>query len=154
MGLAIMYLINSDFLTNELSANSQSSLSEFFSPFKQDKRPFNMLVLGGDKVNKNSDTMMLMNFDPVKTASFLLPIRTTEQLQKLKNSVASINEEVVRPVNEKEICASLKKGFIDVLGINLIEEKLSNTEKKLAHKLINKYQDIKWSKDKNNLFKI
>ncbi|MEN6620774.1 MAG: lipoate--protein ligase family protein [Smithella sp.] len=87
---------------------------------------------------------LLINFDPVKSASFLLPKRTTIQLQKLKNSVAAINEEVVRPVNENEICNSLKKGFIEVLGIRLVEEELTFAEEKLACELINKYKDVKW----------
>lgn len=89
---------------------------------------------------------LLMNFDPVKTASFLLPVRTTAQLQKLKTSVAAINEEIDWPANEKEICTSLKKGFTEVLGVKLVEEKLTSVEEKLAQELMNKYKDIKWNK--------
>ena len=65
---------------------------------------------------------ILMNFDPVQTASFLLPMRTDVQLRKLKDSVAAINEEIARPVDEKEICASLKKGFTAVSGREIAEE--------------------------------
>ncbi len=90
---------------------------------------------------------LLMNFDPVETASFLLPKRSPVQLQKLKNSVAAINEEVAQPVNEKEICSSLKKGFSEVLGIKLVEDSLTFAEEELARKLLKKYTDSKWNMD-------
>jgi lipoate-protein ligase A len=88
---------------------------------------------------------ILMNFDPVKTASVLLPIRTDAQLQKLKDSVAAINEEIDRPVDEKEICTNLKKGFAEVLGIKFIEETLTSAEEELVNKLTKKYKDLRWN---------
>jgi lipoate-protein ligase A len=98
---------------------------------------------------------ILMNFDPVKTASFLLPMRTDTQLQKLKDSVAAINEEIARPVDEKEICASLKKGFTEVLDVKFIEETLTSAEEELVNKLTKKYADLRWNMDrKKESFKI
>lgn len=98
---------------------------------------------------------LLMNFDPIKTASFLLPMRTTAQLHKLKDSVAAINEEIARPVSEKEICTGLKKGFMEVLGVKFSEETLTNAEEKLASKLVKKYMDSRWNMDrKQEPFKI
>jgi lipoyl(octanoyl) transferase len=98
---------------------------------------------------------ILMNFDPVKTASFLLPMRTEAQLQNLKDSVAAINEEIARSVDEKEICASLKKGFTQVLGVKFIEETLTSAEEELVNKLIKKYADLRWNMDrKKEPFKI
>ncbi|NTV90304.1 MAG: LCP family protein, partial [Clostridiales bacterium] len=46
------------------TTGEDTQVNEIFKPFLQSKDPFNILVLGGDKVNKNSDTMMLVNFDP------------------------------------------------------------------------------------------
>jgi LCP family protein required for cell wall assembly len=63
-GIGIIYYVNSSFSGVDVSANSDSPINKLFDPFKQSKQPFNILVLGGDKVNKNSDTMMLANFDP------------------------------------------------------------------------------------------
>jgi len=88
---------------------------------------------------------ILMKFDPVKTASFLLPIRTDEQLQKLKDSVAAINEELALPVDEMEICAGLIKGFTEVLGVTFIKETLTPGEEELVNKLMKKYADLKWN---------
>jgi len=88
---------------------------------------------------------ILTAFDPVQTASFLLPVRTDFQLQKLKDSVAAINEEISRPVDEKEICASLKKGFIAVSGREIAEGALSVAEEELAGRLMHKYADLSWN---------
>lgn len=98
---------------------------------------------------------LLMHFDPVKTASFLLPKRTGMQLQKLKDSVAAINEELKEPVDEKEICASLKKGFIQRLGREIKEETLTAAEEEQVRKLMQKYSDSRWNMDrKKEPFKI
>lgn len=91
---------------------------------------------------------ILMNFDSVKTASLLLPVRTDAQLQKLKNSVAAINEEIDHPVDEKQVCTSLKRGFAEVLGVKFVEETLTSAEAELANKLINKYKDLRWNMDR------
>lgn len=63
-GIGIIYFINGGFLLGDISANSDNPINKLLDPFKLNKQPFNVLVLGGDKVNKNSDTMMLANFDP------------------------------------------------------------------------------------------
>jgi lipoyl(octanoyl) transferase len=91
---------------------------------------------------------ILMAFDPVQTASFLLPMRTADQLQKLRDSVAAVNEEVSNPVDEKEICTSLKKGFTAVLGREIIEGRLTSAEEELAGSLIQRYSDSKWNIDR------
>lgn len=98
---------------------------------------------------------LLMDFDPVRTASFLLPVRTAGQLQKLKDSVAAIREEIANPVDEKEICTGLKKGFTAVLGKEIIEESLTSSEAELAGNLIQKYADSRWNVNrKKEPFKI
>lgn len=98
---------------------------------------------------------LLINFDPAKTGAYLLPGRTCTQLQKLKESVAAINEEVAQPVDEAAVCSSLKKGFTDVLKVKLIEDTLTTAEEDLMRKLIKKYSDARWNLDrKREPFKI
>lgn len=63
-GIGIIYYINSGLLGGDVTANADNPINKLFDPFKQNKEPFNILILGGDKVNKNSDTMLLANFDP------------------------------------------------------------------------------------------
>ena len=91
----------------------------------------------------------------VKTGAYLLPGRTCTQLEKLKESVAAINEEVAQPVDEAAVCSSLKKGFTDVLKVKLIEDTLTTAEEDLMRKLIKKYSDARWNLDrKREPFKI
>lgn len=63
-GIVVMRYISGGNLDSVLSASSDDSINDIFKPFISGKGPFNVLVLGGDKVNNNSDTMMLVNFDP------------------------------------------------------------------------------------------
>ncbi len=64
-GIGLLYYVNSKTLISEVtSTTSNSHIKQIFEPFVQSKEPFNVLLLGGDKVNKNSDTMMLANFNP------------------------------------------------------------------------------------------
>jgi lipoyl(octanoyl) transferase len=82
---------------------------------------------------------ILINFNPVETASFLLPLRNGRELEKLRDSVTAINEEVPTPFDEEDICANLKNGFTDVLGIEMTEGKLTYPEEALKSALISKY---------------
>ncbi len=65
-GVWLLLLINTTAATLDGSKpNSQDSLiNNMIQPFVADKNPVNILVLGGDKVAGNTDTMMLVNFTP------------------------------------------------------------------------------------------
>lgn len=64
-GIGMLYYVNSQLLSSKAaSVTTNRPIDQLFEPFMQSKEPFNVLLLGGDKVNKNSDTMMLANFDP------------------------------------------------------------------------------------------
>ncbi len=91
---------------------------------------------------------ILTAFDPVQTASLLLPILTDLQLQQLKDSVTAINEEIALPVDENEICTSLKNGFAAVLQKEITAEPLTSAEKELTTRLIPKYADLRWFRDR------
>jgi lipoyl(octanoyl) transferase len=98
---------------------------------------------------------LLMDFDPVRTASFLLPVRDDLQLRRLRDSVSSINAETARPVDENEVCRGLKEGFIAVLGKPIIEGTLTPVEEKRVGSLLQKYADLRWnSSRKRKLFPI
>lgn len=62
----ISYIINESVLSANADSDSnvQQDNGNILRPFITDRKPFNILILGGDKVNKNSDTMILANFDP------------------------------------------------------------------------------------------
>jgi LCP family protein required for cell wall assembly len=69
-GSGILYYINNHIspVTQDVFASaggtSNSTVNDIIQPLIQSKEPFNVLLLGGDKVSNSSDTMMLANFDP------------------------------------------------------------------------------------------
>ena len=89
-GIAAIYFLNSGYINGSLAVNSDNAISRLFLPFTQSKQPFNVLVLGGDKVNKNSDTMMLVNFDPVSCKVNIMSIPRDTKV-KIDGSYRKIN---------------------------------------------------------------
>ena len=95
---------------------------------------------------------LLLTFDPVKTLSVILPSSTPGHLAKLSKTVAAINEEIDKPIETKDICNLLKKGFADVLGVQLVEEPLTPGEILLKNDLVKKYEDLNWNVKKEKYF--
>ena len=95
---------------------------------------------------------LLLAFDPGETASLLLPARTPRQVESLKKSVTAVNEEAGSPVDMQEICSNLKKGFIDELEIDLVEETMTPAEETLKNELMKKYIDVHWNIERNKIF--
>lgn len=64
-GAGIIYYANAHMEFDEaISWNSDDdSITTIFRPLVQNKEPFNVLLIGGDKVNMNADVMMLANFN-------------------------------------------------------------------------------------------
>ena len=88
---------------------------------------------------------LLLTFDPVKALSVILPSSTPEHLAKLSKTVAAINELIAKPIETKEIYNSLRKGFADVLGVQIVEEPLTSGEILLKNVLMKKYEDLNWN---------
>lgn len=95
---------------------------------------------------------LLLAFDPVKTADFLLPSRTSRQVEQLRETVTAVNEEIASPVDARGICFQLKKGFIGELGIDLVEENLTSAEETLKNELMGKYNNTRWNIQGENIF--
>jgi LCP family protein required for cell wall assembly len=68
-GTGLLYYINNHLSSVSqdvfASAGTNGTMNDIIQPLLQTKEPFNVLLLGGDKVSNSSDTMMLANFDPV-----------------------------------------------------------------------------------------
>ena len=96
---------------------------------------------------------LLLTFNPVKALSVILPPGTAEHLAKLRKTVAAINEVIANPLETKEIIKSLKKGFTDVLGVEIVEEPLTPGEILLKNDLIKKYEDLNWKMERKKHIK-
>ena len=96
---------------------------------------------------------LLLSFDPGKTASLLLPARTPEQLEKLRETVTAVNEELDSPVDVREICLQLKRGFAAELGIDIVSGTMTPAEEILKNELRKKYIDANWNIERKKIFK-
>lgn len=88
---------------------------------------------------------LLMTFDPLETASLILPSQTPESCEKLRHSVTAVNEVISSPVTAETLCRVLQTGFQDELGIELSEGLLTPAEKALSRELITKYESDAWN---------
>ena len=118
----------------------------------------NELLVGGRKICGSAQIRtkdgflqhgsLLLTFDPEKALSVILPSSNSEHLAKLRNAVAAINEIIANPIETNDICRALKKGFAEVLGIEIAEESLTPSEISLKNELIKKYRDLNWKAKK------
>ena len=91
---------------------------------------------------------ILLDFDPVKTCSVLLPHHDDREkhIEQLRKSVTSIYEHTGPTVTVANICHALKKSFEKKLGIELAEGGLTPEEEVLKTQLMSdKYMSEKWN---------
>jgi len=76
-GSGMLLYINSHYDTgssNVFASSGDEAINKIIQPLVTSKEPFNILLLGGDKVNNLADTIMLANFDPVTTKVNIMSI--------------------------------------------------------------------------------
>ena len=91
-GAGVIYYVNAHMVHNEdiVYNPEDDSLSNIFRPLVQNKEPFNVLLIGGDRVNKNADTIMIANFDPETTKISIMSIPRDTKVT-IKNKERKIN---------------------------------------------------------------
>jgi lipoyl(octanoyl) transferase len=129
----------------------------FSTPAKSELLVKGRKICGSAQVRKREGFLqhglLLLDFNPEQMADLLFPASTPERVEKLKKTVAAVKEETANPVNEREICSALKKGFIEELGVRLEEGCLTSGEEKLKNELLKKYMDVDWNIDRKKYFK-
>jgi len=91
---------------------------------------------------------LLLDFNPEESAALMLPPRSDSELRILINSVTSIKRQTGRSIAPEKICSIMEESFCAILGMTTAEAPLSAEEIELKNKLINKYNDMNWNKDK------
>jgi len=148
--------IKADLVENGRVLSAKESEAYCFSvPSKNELLVEGRKICGSAQVRRRGGFLqhgsLLLAFDPVKTADLLLPARTPRQVEKLRETVTSVNDEVASPVDVQKICSKLKKGFIDELSMDLVEETLTSAEETLKSKLIGKYSNNLWNIQGENI---
>jgi polyisoprenyl-teichoic acid--peptidoglycan teichoic acid transferase len=89
-GTVIMTQLNSSTAAVINGEKVNTPFGGLFEGIIQDKKPVNILVLGGDKVNNNTDTLMLVNYDPSTTRANIVSIPRDTKV-KIEDKVRKIN---------------------------------------------------------------
>lgn len=98
---------------NVYKPNNSNLFSEILDPYKSSNENVNILVLGGDKVNKNTDTMMLVNFNPATAKINVLSIPRDTKV-RINNKTAKINAAYPGGGGEQAV-----ESVGDLLGIDI-----------------------------------
>lgn len=90
-GAGVIYYANAHVTLQEKIVYNplDDSISDIFRPLIQSKEPFNVLLLGGDKVNMNADTMMLANLNPetMRISIMSIPRDTKVTIKKKERKI-------------------------------------------------------------------
>lgn len=109
LGLFLLNQINFKKITGY---NSTSAMGDIFEPFV-DYKPMNILLLGGDYVNKNTDTIMVLNYNPMTSKISLLSLPRDTKVE-IKGRARKIN--YAYPNGGVDLINSTIK---DLLGIDI-----------------------------------
>jgi lipoyl(octanoyl) transferase len=90
---------------------------------------------------------LLMTFDAARTAELLLPPRNAEQLKILGKTVTAINAEIALPISEIDVCSNLRKGFAEIMGVEIEAGEMTQTEEILKNELMKKYMNPQWNNE-------
>lgn len=89
-------------------------ISDVLDSFRADKEPMNILLLGGDYVNGNTDTIMLVNLNPSTGKISLLSIPRDSKVHVKGSSLPKINS--AYPIGGPDLAI---KTVSDFLGVNI-----------------------------------
>ncbi len=117
----------------------------------------NDVLVQGKKISGNAQTNMhkakiqhgtfLTDFDYEIAASVLkIPKQKLEDkgVSTLKERVTTLKELLGREVSHEEAKKAMLKGFAEALDVEFYEGKLSDEEKELAEKFVEKYRSREW----------
>lgn len=93
---------------------------------------------------------IVLKFDPVSTCDVLrVPFENRSMyIEKLRDSVTSVSEEIGSDVDVDVLCRRLRKSFEKRLGIDFVEGEMTEEEKNLKHILLQeKYMNPKWNRE-------
>ncbi|MFQ6077327.1 MAG: biotin/lipoate A/B protein ligase family protein, partial [Candidatus Bathyarchaeia archaeon] len=125
-------------------------------------KPINDIEVDGRKISGNAQTRrwgrvlqhgtILVDAD-VRTMFTVLKVSkekiSDKMIKSAEERVTTIRRELGREVEFEEVAEALKRGFMEVLGVNLVEGRLSGGERALATKLRkSKYSTERWVFDR------
>lgn len=89
-GTVVLNNLGSTTVSASGEEKSSSGFQKIFEEIVIKQKPVNILVLGGDKVNSNTDTLMLVNYDPSTTKANIVSIPRDTKVY-IEENVRKIN---------------------------------------------------------------
>jgi len=116
-GSGILFYINSMGASEDLVAGSddENTVSDFLKPFVIGKDPVNFLMMVGDKEEANTDTMMLINFNPTTEKLSILSIPRDTRVNIPGAKIPKVNSLYARKGGEKLVVDAVSS----LLGVNI-----------------------------------
>ncbi len=90
IGLVFVYETSIKDITKK-DFNKKDLVYNLVKPIIQESQPVNILLIGGDKVAKNADTMMLINFNPLTTEMSIMSIPRDTRIHIKGSKLPKIN---------------------------------------------------------------
>lgn len=102
------------YIAHEGDDSQEGFIGDVLDSFRADKNPINFLLLGGDYVNGNTDTIMLVNLNPSTGKLNLLSIPRDSKVHVKGSSLPKINS--AYPIGGPDLAI---KTVSDFLGVNI-----------------------------------
>lgn len=106
---------SADETSSSLDEGNKMSDSNIFKPFVQDNEPFNIIVLIGDKSEANTDTMMVVNYNPATSEMNIMSIPRDTKVVLDTGSTVKINSLFAKRGGSNILMRHLS----NILGINI-----------------------------------
>lgn len=113
-GSSMLFYINSHYSAasgNVYASSGNDTINSIIQPLIQNKEPFNILLIGGDKVNNLADTIMLANFDPATVTVNIMSVPRDTRVY-IDNKERKIN--YAYPHGGEELAAKTVSELLDV----------------------------------------
>jgi len=94
------------------SSSTSSPVNSFLDSLKTSDEPVNILLLGGDRVAHNSDTMMLINFNPSTAKLSILSIPRDTKVYVKGSSIPKINAAL--PIGGADLAVETVSSLLNV----------------------------------------
>lgn len=90
-GTVMLFFMSNLHVLDTLNPNASSSISNLFKPLAVGTDPINVLLLVGDASSGNTDTMMIVNYNPVTGNVSIMSVPRDTKVYKTSSKTAKIN---------------------------------------------------------------
>lgn len=114
-GAVMLFFMNNMHILDTINPGASSSVSNIFKPLAIGKDPINVLLLVGDQSSGCTDTMMIVNYNPVTSNVSIMSIPRDTKIYKSNTKTAKINSLYASKNGVEHLVTTLD----DLMGIKI-----------------------------------